>query len=126
MLTQEDLQNIETIFDRRFNNLENRFDNLENRIDSFENLTNKKFDAIIERIDVLESETTKSFALLENDMLPKITALFDAHDLYVTKQEFRKYQETADSKLQYIDPLVVKTKSLSESVRKLEEHQETA
>lgn len=119
MLTQTDLQNIEAIFDKRF-------DNLENRIDNFENLTNKKFDAIIERIDELESETTKSFALLENDVLPKITALFDARELNVTREEFQEYQEEVNNKLQYIDPLIVKTKSLSESVRKLEEHQETA
>lgn len=50
--------------------LENRLDSLENRLDSLEN-----------RFNVLENVQTRIELRLENEIIPKITALFDGYQL---------------------------------------------
>ena len=50
--------------------LENRLDSLENRLDTIEN-----------RLDVLENGQTRIELRLENEIIPKITALFDGYQL---------------------------------------------
>jgi chromosome segregation ATPase len=60
--------------------LENRLDTLdtlENRLDTIEN----RLDTIENRLDVLENGQTRIELRLENEIIPKITALFDGYQL---------------------------------------------
>lgn len=57
-----EVQGIKSEFSGRFDNLENRFGNLENKVDSLEHTVNK------------------TNIIIENDIKPKIEALFDGYE----------------------------------------------
>ena len=45
--------------------------------------------------------------LIENEVIPKITALYETTDLYVREMECWKRREKADEKMDSIEPLKV-------------------
>ena len=53
---------------------------LENRLDTLDTLENR-LDTIENRLDVLENGQTRIELRLENEIIPKITALFDGYQL---------------------------------------------
>jgi DNA repair ATPase RecN len=67
--------------------LENRLDTIENRLDTLDTLENRldtienRLDTIENRLDVLENGQTRIELRLENEIIPKITALFDGYQL---------------------------------------------
>lgn len=99
MLTNEDLQNIRLIVVGAVAGLEERMDRLEERIDRLE----ERMDRLEERVDSNESYMHKKFALIENDVIPKLNALAESMDLYVTKEEFRKRMDYVDHRLEHLE-----------------------
>ena len=63
-----EVQGMKSDMNERFDNLENRFDNLENRFDNLEG-----------RVDNLDSVVRKTNMTIENEIKPKIDALFDGY-----------------------------------------------
>ena len=116
MLTQEDLRNIKVLLDIQQERIEERFDEVEERLDKVEvrlNRVEECLDRVDEHINKVESDlkalssyTHKKFAWVENDMMLKITALFDGRELCVQNVECRRRNEEIQRKLAYIDPLV--------------------
>lgn len=96
MLTQEDLENIKVLLDRQQERIEERLDRVESDLKA------------------LSSYTHKKFAWVENDMMLKITALFDGRELCVQHVECRRQNEEIQRKLAYIDPLVQKVREHGE------------
>ena len=70
------LDTLDTL-ENRLDTLENRLDTIENRLDTIEN----RLDTIENRLDVLENGQTRIELRLENEIIPKITALFDGYQL---------------------------------------------
>lgn len=127
MLTQEDLGNIKILLDTQQERLEERFDRIEERLGKVEERLYKMEEClgrIKEYLNQVESDlralssyTHKKFAWVENDMILKITALFDGRELCVQHVECRRRNEEIQRKLAYIDPLVQK---VQEHVERLE------
>lgn len=127
MLTQEDLGNIKILLDTQQERLEERFDRIEERLGKVEERLYKMEEClgrIKEYLNQVESDlkalssyTHKKFAWVENDMMLKITALFDGRELCVQHVECRRRNEEIQRKLAYIDPLVQK---VQEHVERLE------
>lgn len=138
MLTKEDLENIKDLLDRQEERLEKRIDGIEERIDRIEERIDRMeehIDRIEERIDRMEEHinkvgrdlkalsnyTHKKFAWVENDMMLKITALFDGRELCVQHVECRRQNEEIQRKLAYIDPLVQKVREHGERLEDYDE-----
>ncbi len=120
---EERLGKVEERLDRvegRLDGVEERLDRVEERLDRVE----ERLDRVEEHINKVESDlkalssyTHKKFAWVENDMILKITALFDGRELCVQHVECRRRNEEIQRKLAYIDPLVQK---VQEHVERLE------
>lgn len=127
MLTQEDLGNIKILLDTQQERFEERFDRIEERLGKVEERLYKMEEClgrIKEYLNQVESDlralssyTHKKFAWVENDMILKITALFDGRELCVQHVECRRRNEEIQRKLAYIAPLVQKVR---EHVERLE------
>ncbi len=110
------LDGVEERLDRveeRLDRVEERLDRVEERLDRVEEHINK----VESDLKALSSYTHKKFAWVENDMILKITALFDGRELCVQHVECRRRNEEIQRKLAYIDPLVQK---VQEHVERLE------
>lgn len=133
MLTQEDLQSIKGLLETQSQQFESKFERLEQKMDSGFQRLEQRMDGLEQRMDGLEqrmddmenrqdsmeSYMHRKFALIENDLIPKVNALYEAADLYVKQMDCRKRNEEVESKLDYIAPLVEITQSNS---RKLERY----
>lgn len=120
MVTKEDFCRLENRFDgleSRFDRLESQFDGLENRFDGLEN----RFDGLEHEVHELRDYTHKKFILIEHEVIPKISALYEMTDSYVRQAECRKRREKADEKLDCIAPLKAVVKSHSEQLIKHDE-----
>lgn len=116
MLTQEDLQNIKDLFEDQNHHIER----LEQKMNSgFQRLDNR-MDGLEQRQNDMENYMHDKFAVIENDLIPKVNALYETTDLYVKRMEYRKQIAEIENKLDYVDPLVETVQSHSE---KLEQHE---
>ncbi len=130
MLTQEDLQNIKDLFedqnhhidrleqkiDSGFWGLDNRMDGIEHRMDGMEH----RMDGMEQRQNNIENYMHDKFAVIENDLIPKVNTLYETTDLYVKRIEYRKQIAEIENKLDYVDPLVEIVQFHGE---KLEQHE---
>lgn len=114
--------------EERVTRLEERMTSLENRMTSAEGeiayikenmVTQKDFNALSDRVDKLENDfqsferkidrlsdhSHNKFMLIENDMMPKIIALYDRTDSCVEEGRCRERREQIEEKLDNIPPL---------------------
>ncbi len=116
MLTQEDLQNIKDLFEDQNHHIER----LEQKMNSgFQRLDNR-MDGLEQRQNDMENYMHDKFAVIENDLIPKVNALYETTDLYVKRMEYRKQIAEIENKLDYVAPLVETVQSHGE---KLEQHE---
>lgn len=73
----EALDNRMEVLENRLDSLGNRMEVLENRMESVEN----RMEALENRMDSLENRQAKLELRLENEVIPKISALFDGYQL---------------------------------------------
>lgn len=106
--TKDDLKNFATKDD--IARLESRMDRLEERMDRLE-----------ERMDRLENYVHEKFLLIENEMMPKIDAMYEALTTRVSHGECNERMESIEGKADAITPLLVAVKK---NTAKLAEHEE--
>ena len=99
--TKDDLKNFATKDDIAC--LESRMDRLEERMDRLENYVHEKF------------------LLIENEMMPKIDAMYEALTTRVSHGECNERMESIEGKADAITPLLVAVKK---NTAKLAEHEE--
>ena len=99
--TKDDLKNFATKDD--IARLESRMDRLEERMDRLENYVHEKF------------------LLIENEMMPKIDAMYEALTTRVSHGECNERMESIEGKADAITPLLVAVKK---NTAKLAEHEE--
>lgn len=130
MLTQEDLQNIKDLFEDQnhhidrleqkmhsgFWGLDNRMDGMEQRMDGMEH----RMGGIEQQQNNIENYMHDKFAVIENDLIPKVNTLYETTDLYVKRIECRKQIAEIENKLDYVEPLVEIVQFHGE---KLEQHE---
>lgn len=100
-VTKEDLKNLATKDD--IARLEDRMDKLEDRIDR------------------LEGYVHEEFLLIENEMMPKINAMYEALTTRVSHVECNDRMEVIEGKTDAITPLLITVKK---NTTKLREHEE--
>ena len=118
MLTKEDLANIKEIMAEQmsdikeqmvtkeeFHGLEDRFDSLEQRVDNLE-----------QEVHELRDYSHMKFVLIENEVIPKISALYEMTDSYVKQMKCREQREKIEEKLDCIAPLKAIAKSHSDQL----------
>lgn len=116
MLTKEDLACIKELMGEQMSDMKQHmvtkedFCRLENRFDGLEH-----------EVHELRDYTHKKFILIEHEVIPKISALYEMTDSYVRQAECRKRREKADEKLDCIAPLKAVVKSHSEQLIKHDE-----
>lgn len=113
--TKDDLKNFATKDD--IARLESRMDRLEERMDHFE----ERMDCFEERMDSLENYVHEKFLLIENEMMPKINAMYEALTTRVSHGECNERMESIEGKADAITPLLVAVKK---NTAKLAEHEE--
>lgn len=106
--TKDDLKNFATKDD--IARLESRMDRLEERMDCLE-----------ERMDRLENYVHEKFLIIENEMMPKIDAMYEALTTRVSHGECNERMESIEGKADAITPLLVAVKK---NTAKLAEHEE--
>lgn len=106
--TKDDLKNFATKDD--IARLESRMDRLEEHMDRLE-----------ERMDRLENYVHEKFLLIENEMMPKIDAMYEALTTRVSHGECNERMESIEGKADAITPLLVAVKK---NTAKLAEHEE--
>ncbi len=123
MLTKEDLACIKELMNEQMSDMKQHmvtkedFCRLENRFDGLEN----RFGGLEHEVHELRDYTHKKFILIENEVIPKISSLYEMTDSYVRQAECRKQREKADEKLDCITPLKAVVKSHSEQLIKHDE-----
>ena len=137
MLTQEDLQNIKDLFEDQnhhidrleqkmhsgFRCLDNRMDGIEHRMDGMEHRMGgieQRMDGMEQQQNNIENYMHDKFAVIENDLIPKVNTLYETTDLYVKRIECRKQIAEIENKLDYVEPLVEIVQFHGE---KLEQHE---
>lgn len=148
MLTKEDLTNIKELMNEQISGVKGEISGIKGQISGMQEemanvkeeissmkgditgiretmVTKKEFNCLESRIDGLEHEVYKlrdyshrKFVLIENEVVPKITALYEMSDSYVKQAECLKSREKANAKLDCLDPLKVVVKSHSEQLAK--------
>ncbi|NMA03255.1 MAG: hypothetical protein GX925_00975 [Clostridiales bacterium] len=69
--------------DKRFEGIDKRFEGIDKRFEGID----KRFEGIDKRFDRLEGEVRKTNAIIEHDIMPKITVLFDGHKQHTAQLE---------------------------------------
>ena len=120
--TKDDLKNLATKDDivrleRRIDCLENRIDKLEERMDKLE----ERMDRLEERMDKLEGYVREKFLLIENVMMPKIDAMYEALTTRVSHGECDERMGQIEDKADAITPLLI---AVRKNTEKLSEHEE--
>ena len=113
--TKDDLKNFATKDD--IARLESRMDCLEEHMDRLE----ERMDRLEERMDRLENYVHEKFLLIENEMMPKIDAMYEALTTRVSHGECNERMESIEGKADAITPLLVAVKK---NTAKLAEHEE--
>ncbi len=70
-------------FSKKFDDIDKRFDDIDKRFEGID----KRFEGIDKRFDRLEGEVRKTNAIIEHDIMPKITVLFDGHKQHTAQLE---------------------------------------
>lgn len=84
MLTKEDLQNIKDLFEEQNHHI----DRLEQKMNSgFQRLDNR-MDGMEQRQNNMENYMHDKFAVIENDLIPKVNTLYETTDLYVKRVKY--------------------------------------
>lgn len=123
MLTKKDLEGIKELIDEQMSDMKEHmvtkedFCRLENRFDGLES----RFDGLEQEVHELSDYTHKKFILIENEVIPKISALYEMTDSCIKQTECRKRREKIDEKLDCIAPLKAVVKSHSEQLVKHDE-----
>ncbi len=108
----------------RMDRLEDRMDKLEDRMDKLEDHMDKledHMDKLEDRIDRLEGYVHEEFLLIENEMMPKINAMYEALTTRVSHVECNDRMEVIEGKTDAITPLLITVKK---NTTKLREHEE--
>lgn len=127
MLTKEDLTAIKEIVDERISKVEERMStkkdlaDVQERMDARMDEMEEKMTDMRKDISELRDSSHKKFILIENEVIPKISALYETTDLYVKEMECWKRREKADEKMDSIEPLKVMVKSHSDRLAKHDE-----
>lgn len=123
MLTKKDLANIKEIMVEQMSDMKEQmvtkkeFYELEERFDGLE----ERFNGLEQEVHELNDYSHMKFVLIENEVIPKISALYEMSDSYVKQMECRQLREKADEKLDCIDPLKAVAKSHSNQLTKHDE-----
>ena len=118
--TKDDIARLESRMDRleeRMDRLEEHMDRLEEHMDRLE----ERMDRLEERMDRLENYVHEKFLLIENEMMPKIDAMYEALTTRVSHGECNERMESIEGKADAITPLLVAVKK---NTAKLAEHEE--
>ena len=108
--TKDDLKNFATKDDLKNFATKDDIARLESRMDRLE-----------ERMDRLENYVHEKFLLIENEMMPKIDAMYEALTTRVSHGECNERMESIEGKADAITPLLVAVKK---NTAKLAEHEE--
>lgn len=84
-------------------------------------VTKEEFGRLEREVHELRDYSHGKFMLIENEVLPKISVLFEMTDSYVKQTECRNRREQLDEKLNCIDPLKAVVKSHSDKLAKHDE-----
>ncbi len=91
-------------------------------------VTKKEFKVLENRVDDLQQDihelrdySHKKFVLIENEVVPKISALFEMSDSYVKQEKCFKRREQVDKKLNSLESLEVIAKIHGEQIGKHDE-----
>ena len=117
---EEHMDRLEEHMDRleeRMDRLEEHMDRLEEHMDRLE----ERMDRLEERMDRLENYVHEKFLLIENEMMPKIDAMYEALTTRVSHGECNERMESIEGKADAITPLLVAVKK---NTAKLAEHEE--
>ncbi len=109
--------------EHRMDGIEHRMDGIEQRMDGMEHRMGgmeHRMDGMEQRQNNMENYMHDKFAVIENDLIPKVNTLYETTDLYVKRIEYRKQIAEIENKLDYVDPLVEIVQFHGE---KLEQHE---
>ena len=118
--TKDDIARLESRMDcleEHMDRLEEHMDRLEEHMDRLE----ERMDRLEERMDRLENYVHEKFLLIENEMMPKIDAMYEALTTRVSHGECNERMESIEGKADAITPLLVAVKK---NTAKLAEHEE--
>ena len=96
------------------NGLKDRVDGLESQISDLKDemaevkkdmVTKEEFNELKQEVYEWRNYSHNKFIIIENEVIPKISALYEMTDFYVKQMECRKYREQTDKKLECIAPL---------------------
>ncbi|HZK57715.1 MAG TPA: hypothetical protein VFD17_05330 [Clostridia bacterium] len=71
------------LIEKMYSEFSKRFDDIDKRFEGID----KRFEGIDKRFDRLEEEVRKTNAVIEHDIMPKITVLFDGHKQHTAQLE---------------------------------------
>ncbi|MDE6761624.1 MAG: hypothetical protein K2J90_13265 [Lachnospiraceae bacterium] len=81
-------------------------------------LTKKEFNELKQEVYEWRDYSHNKFIMIENEVIPKISALYEMTDFYVKNMECRKHREQTDKKLECIAPLKAVVEVHSERLAK--------
>ena len=88
--TFELIEKMYSEFSKKFDNIDKKFEGIDKKFEGidkkFEGI-DKKFEGINKRFDKLEEEVKKTNVIIEHDIMPKITVLFDGHKQHTAQLE---------------------------------------
>ena len=96
------------------NELKDRVDGMEGQISGLkgeiaevkkEMVTKAEFHEVRRDVHEWREYSHNKFIMIENEVIPKISALYEMTDFYVKQMECRKYREQADKKMECVTPL---------------------
>ncbi|HZX21406.1 MAG TPA: hypothetical protein VFF25_03340 [Clostridia bacterium] len=81
--TFELIEKMYSEFSKKFDNIDKKFEGIDKKFEGID----KKFEGINKRFDKLEEEVKKTNVIIEHDIMPKITVLFDGHKQHTAQLE---------------------------------------
>ncbi len=81
--TFELIEKMYSEFSKKFEDIDKRFESIDKRFESID----KRFESIDKRFDRLEEEVRKTNTMIEHDVMPKITVLFDGQKQHTDQLE---------------------------------------
>lgn len=148
MLTKKDLANIKQLMDEQINGVKGQVNGIKDQMDDMKNQMNdmkNQMDDMKGQISSLEGEVAvikenmvtqedfnglkqvvyewkdyshNKFIMIENEVLPKISTLYEMTDFYVKQMECKKHREQAEKKIDCIEPLKTMASMHSEQLAK--------
>lgn len=120
MVTKKEFYGLKSEFNglrSEFYGLKNEFNGLRSEFYGLKN----EFDELRSEFDEFRDYSHQKFILIENEVIPQISALYESTDLYVKQMECRKRNDRVNEKLECIEPLKVIAKSHSDRLAKHDE-----